>query len=70
MTQTDQLLDPGVVSWWADGHLYDSGRDEHDETQRRNILPDVEIEGIRTETQHVLQILHEPEKKNPISTGI
>lgn len=49
-TQTDQLLNPGVVSWWADGHLDDSGRDENDKTERGDVLPKVEIDDIRSET--------------------
>lgn len=48
--KTDQLLNPGVVSWWADGHLDDSGRDENDKTERGDILPKVEIDNIRSET--------------------
>lgn len=48
--QTDQLLNPGVVSWWADGHLDDSGRDENDKTERGDVLPKVEIDDIRSET--------------------
>lgn len=59
--RTDQVLDPGIVSWWADGHLYDGGCDEHNQTQRGDVLPQVEIDYARSETQHVLQVLHEPD---------
>lgn len=63
-TQTDQILDPGVVSRWADGHLNDSCCDQHDETDRRHILPQVKIDHIGSETKHVLQVLCEPDRRS------
>lgn len=60
---TDQVLNPSVISWGAENHLYDRGCDENDEAKRGDILPQVEIDNRWPETQHILQVLHEPEKE-------
>lgn len=55
-----QLLDPGVVPRWVDGHFDDGGGDEYDEAQRRHIGPQIKIDLTGTESKHVLKVLHEP----------
>lgn len=66
---TDQVLHPGVVPWWDDSHLDDGGRDEDNQTEWGDVLPHVEVEGIRSESKHVLQVLHEPDSQRATGTG-